>query len=303
MHLASYGPEEFLHQRASAQVNQAQTEAVERLLANLERVVPVLEQSALIDFVINLIYVFHQVVIALVHSVVLVVPLGQTGGFQRLEHQNAVVRRERAAALVDDVGVLDGVLFAGIHKGIDGIVHILLNGVVHRVSAGAVARPVVVHAQTAANVHKVEFKTHLGELHIELRSLAQRILDAAYLGHLTAYVEVDELQAVHHLVLLQEVERREQFARVQTELAAVAAALLPLAAAAARELDAHTHIGPDTQLLGNIGYEFQFVGFLHHQEDSTPHLLRQQSQFHIALVLVAVADDERVGADVGHIDG
>ena len=85
VHVARHAPEEFLHQCACAQVDESQTKAVERLVANLQRVVPVLEQAGLVDFVPDFIQVFHQVVVVVVHLVHVVVPLWQSCAFHHLD--------------------------------------------------------------------------------------------------------------------------------------------------------------------------------------------------------------------------
>ena len=54
-----------------------------------------------------------------------------------------------------------------------------------------------------------------------------------------------------------------------------------------------------TEFLGGSGDDFQFVELLHHNEDALAHLLGKQCQLYVVLVLVAVADDERVAV---HID-
>jgi hypothetical protein len=141
------------------------------------------------------------------------------------------------------------------------------------------------------------------KLHVELCRLAQRRLYAPYLGDLTADVEVDELQAVLHIDFLQNVQSLQQFTRIEAELAGVAAALLPFACARRGELDADADVGPYTELLRHVGDDLQFVDLLHHEEDALAHLLRQQGQLYVALVLVAVADDERVVVHVGGNDG
>ena len=210
---------------------------------------------------------------------------------------------ERTSTLVDDVGMLQLILVAGVDKGVHCIVDIFLDAVVHRVAAGTVARAVIVNAQSAANVHQFDVIAQFAELHIELCCFAQGILDAANHRHLAADVEVDELQAVHHVVLFEVVQCSEQFARVQPELAAVAAALFPLAAARTGELDADADIGTDTHAMGYLVDQDQLVEFLDHQKDASAHLLCQQGQLDVATVFVAVADDGRVGLDVGHVDG
>ncbi len=303
VHLAGNRPKQLLYNGACAQVDEPQAEAVEGLLAYLQGVVPVFKQACLVDLVPYLIQVLHQVVVVVFYLVGLLVPLWQPCCLQHFHHEHRVVGSEAAAAFVYDVGMLEPVLVAHVDKGVDGIVHIFLYRVVHRVPGGAVVTAVVVHAQAAAYVDKVDVEAHRRELHIELRGLAQGVLDAAYLGHLAAYVEVYELEASCHVVRLHEVERLKELTRVEAKLAAVAAALFPLAAAAARELDAYAYVGHDVELLGHIGNQVQLVEFLHHQEDAPPHLLGQQGQLDVFAVFVAVAYDERVVVHVGHVDG
>ena len=303
VHVAGNGPEEFLDHGAGAQVDESQREAVQCFVTDLEGIVPVLEQSCLVDLVPNLVHVAHEFVVVLADGIHLVVPFGQLGGLQDVHDEHRVVGGQRASALSDDVGVLEAVLVAGIHERIDRIVDILLDAVIHRVAAAAGTRAVVVHAQSAADVDIVHVEAQLGELHIELCRLAQGVLDAAYFGDLAADVEVDQFEAVFQLVLAQVVDGAEQFARVQTELAAVAAALFPLAAAAARQLDAEADVGTDVQALCHTVDEFQLAEFLDDDKDAPSHLLGEQCQFDIALVLVTVADDDGIGVQVGHVAG
>ena len=57
---------------------------------------------------------------------------------------------------------------------------------------------------------------------------------------------------------MQVVDGAEQLARVQAKLAAVASTLFPLAAAAARELDANAQVGAHVQSLGDAGDESEY---------------------------------------------
>ena len=87
-------------------------------------------------------------------------------------------------------------------EGIDTVVDVLLDGVVHRAFRRWRARTVVVHAKSASAVYEVNIVAHLVELHIELRSLPEGGLYAAYLGYLRANVEVYEAEAVAHVLLV-----------------------------------------------------------------------------------------------------
>ena len=107
-------------------------------------------------------------------------------------------------------------------------------------------------------------------------------------------MEMDESQAVAHILLVEQFQCFQQLGTGQTELRSVAAAFLPFSAAAAGQLDADADIGAHIELLGHLGDEFQFVHLLHDDEDLLAHLLCKQGQFDIALVLIAVADDDGV---------
>ena len=132
------------------------------------------------------------------------------------------------------------------------------------------------------------------QLYIELRSLLEGSLYAAYLGDLAADVEMYQLEAVFHAFLLQHFERLEQFRTGESKLAGVATALFPFAASRRGQFDSDTQVGLDIQFFGGLGNDVDFVQFFHHDKDALAHLLCQQGQFDVALVFVAVADDERV---------
>ena len=292
-HLAGHRPEQLFDLSPGAQVEQSQTEEVERFLANLQGIVPRLEQTRLVHVVPYLIELVDQFVRVLA-QLFLLVPDGERGRLEHLEYQHRVVGGKRAPRLGDDVGLGQVVLHAGIDQRRNRVVYILLYRVVHAALARRGARAVVVDAQAAAYVDKLDVEAHVLELYVELRSLFQGVLDAAYFGYLAADVEVNELEAVGHFGSFEKIECVEQFAGVEAELAAVAAALFPLAAARAGQLDADADVGANLQPFRNVGDEFQFVHLLDHEEDAASHLLGQQRQFDVVFVLVAVADDERV---------
>ena len=132
------------------------------------------------------------------------------------------------------------------------------------------------------------------QLHIELRRFTQSRLNTAYLGHLAADVEMDQLQAICQIFLFKEIKCFQQFAGRQAELAGIAPALFPFATAGRGQLDADADIRTDIQLFSHLGDQSQLIDLLDNQKDAFPHFLRQQSQFDIALILVAVADNQRI---------
>ena len=221
------------------------------------------------------------------------------GDIGHLEHQNAVMGRERAPSLGNDVGMGDGVAVGSVDEGVDAVVDIFLNGVVDRALGIAGAGAVVIDAEASAAVDELDVEAHGVELHEKLRGLSQRRLDAAYLGDLAADVEVDELEAVLHAAPLEHLGGLEELAGVEAELAGVAAALFPFAGARGGELDADAYLGPHLERAGGLEDALQLVELLGHEEHLLAHLLRQQRQFDVALILVAVADDKAVGVHVG----
>ena len=112
-------------------------------------------------------------------------------------------------------------------------------------------------------------------------------------------MEMNEFEAILHVVLLNILECRQEFTRSQTKLASIATTLFPLARARCCQLDADTHVGTHTQFLGSTRDDFQFVEFLHHNENALTHLLGEQRQLYVILVFIAIADDQRIAV---HID-
>ena len=119
--------------------------------------------------------------------------------------------RERASALGDEVRVLDIILVGCINEGIDTIVHILLDRIVHGALAAGRTGAVVIYAKTTAAINEIYIVAHLVETNVELCCLTESSLDAANLGNLTSDMEVNEAQTVveSHLVYL--LEGCEQF--------------------------------------------------------------------------------------------
>ena len=90
---------------------------------------PVFEHTALTEVVPDIIEVFHQLMTVLL-GFKLLGHLGQRGGLKHIDDEDGVVGRQRTTALGDDVGMGEAVLVGGIDKGVDTVVHILLDGVV-----------------------------------------------------------------------------------------------------------------------------------------------------------------------------
>ena len=80
----------------------------------------------------------------------------------------------------------------------------------------------------------------------------------------------------------------------KTELRGITTALLPFAGTTGGKFNAQTYIRHHTELLSSLCHDVYLVHLLDDDKDALAHLLRQQSQFHVCLVLVSVTDDKRV---------
>ena len=185
----------------------------------------------------------------------------------------------------------------------DAVVDVFLYAVVHRALTRGRSCAVVVDAESATAVDEVDVISHLVQLDVELRGLAQGGLYAANLRDLRADVEVDEAQTVAHALLIEQLEGFEQLGTGQSELRGVAAALFPLAATARCQLDAYADVRAYTQLLCFASDELKLVHLLHDDENLLAHLLSEQRQLDVRLVLVAVADDDGVALALHGDDG
>ncbi len=297
-YLSRYLPEKFLGERAGAEVDYTEREHVERLLAYLKGIVPALEKVLLVKAIPYHVKLLYQLVLVAV-ELLRILPGRERCSFEYIENQHRMVGRERAPGLGHDVGLWQGVLLTCIYDGINCIVGILLYRVVHRAFGVRRAGAVVVHAQAAAYIDIVDGKTHFGELHVELHSLAQGILYAAYLCNLAAYMEVYQLQPASDVIFLEVVDGLEQLRGVEAELRLVAPRFLPFARAGIGELDADADIGGYLQTPGHGVNQLQLVELFHYEDYAASHLVGQHSQLHIVLVLVSVADDKCVLGDIG----
>ena len=191
----AHTPVHALYLGPCAQVYDAVAEEVECLLAYLLSIVPVFEHGSGIEIVPDVVEVFHQLVVGLL-GLKLLWHLRQRSRLEHVDDEHGVVGRQRASALGDDVGMGDVVLVGCIDKGVDAVVHVFLNGVVHRTLTRRRACSVVVHPEAAPTVHKVYVIAHLVQVDVELCRFAERRLYAPDFRYLASDVEVDEAQAV-----------------------------------------------------------------------------------------------------------
>jgi len=149
----------------------------------------------------------------------------------------------------------NSILVTGIHQRRDRVIHILLNRVVHTAFTIGRTSSVVIHTQTAADIHKFHIKSHHMQLHIELRCLTQSCLDTAYFSHLAAYMKMNQFQTVLHVFLFQKIKRFQQFTGCQAKLTGISSAIFPFTTSRRSQLNADTYVRTHIQLLCHFGYQ------------------------------------------------
>ena len=133
------------------------------------------------------------------------------------------------------------------------------------------------------------------DLDEEAARLAQRVLDGADGGDLAAQVEVEQLEAVEHVGLAQEAHRLDHLARRQAELAS---GRRPSASQRPAPLDASlTRMpmrGRTPIFLAVSAMSSSSENFSTTMITLRPSFEHMQRGLDVLLVLVAVADDERL---------
>src|SRR5207249_4743974 len=117
-------------------------------------------------------------------------------------------------------------------------------------------------------------------------------------GDLASQMKMKQLEAIEHVAALQLVDRVQNLADRQAELASPAARRLPPPATACGKLDPHADLRPDADLLGIFKNQRQLGVFLDNRNYLAAHLLGQHRHLDKLGVFEAVADDRRLG--VGH---
>ena len=200
-----------------------------------------------------------------------------------------------ASRLGDDVGAFHPGLVADVLDLVDDVIGVLLQRVV---DAGEIAGlgTVVVHAQAAAYVEKIDADAQFPHLGVDTGSLDQGGLDLVDLGDLAADMEMQQLDAAEHAVFVQHADGGDDFGHAQAELGVFAAGGGPFAGSLGGEFHPDAQFGLDAGLLGQLDDLFQLKQFFHHQGDVVADLVGVEHSFNVFGVLVAVADDRQAVA-------
>ena len=300
-HLRAGRPVEPFGEAAHLDVEVAEAEHLLRLLARLLGVVPALDEPPFADGRIGVEQVrdgLRQLAVIGLRAVRHAEEV-EPGGAEHVEHEHAVVRRDRAAGLADDHRVREAAGVADARDAIDDVARVFAQRIVRR-GLEVRARSVVVDAESAADVDVLEPGAEARELRVDLRQLVDGVLDAADVVQLRARVAVHELQAVEHAVRAQDLDELEDLGREQAELRAVAGRFAPAARALGGELHAHADLRPHLVLLGVAQDVAELGEILDHRDDGAAELGREDHGLDVAVVLEAVADDEPPGRVGGH---
>ena len=132
------------------------------------------------------------------------------------------------------------------------------------------------------------------KLYIKLGSFTQSSLYATNFSHLATNVEMNQFQAVFHILLFQEIKCLKQFAGSQSKLTGITTGFFPFTTTGRSKFNTNTDIGHYIQLLRHLGNKFQLIHFFYNEKNTLAHLLCKQSKFNITFVFISVADNQRI---------
>src|SRR5688500_9812933 len=210
------------------------------------------------------------------------------------QQQQRVMSGESPPRFADDMRHRQLVLAARFRQSVNHVVCVFLERVVHA-RLGCRAAPVVVDAQSPANVYMRDSDSQLAELGVVARDLLKPRLDVADVGDLRAEVKVNQLENVEATERLEAVDQLDELRGAQPELRFLSAAFCPAARAFRVKLDPYARRWRHAELVGHLQQNIHLAQLLEDDENLMTQLLTHQSEAHELLVLVAVAHDEVIG--------
>ena len=112
---------------------------------------------------------------------------------------------------------------------------------------------------------------------------------------LRADVEVEQLEAIEHVLRTEARDGADDLRCRQAELRAVARRVHPLPRTATRESGANAEMGSDAELAGGLDDEIELAHAVDHDDRRAAEALGEQGELDVCAVLEAVADDQGVG--------
>ena len=259
--LAADLPEQPLAVGAILQVQVSEVEERLQLLAVLQRIVIVLAEVLLVDVLVQVHHFENHFGVDLRQ-----VDFGPAQArIQRPDDvgdEDGMVGGHGAAALGHDRGRRHVFRFADFVDGVDDIVGVLLDAVVHAAIRRRAAA-VVVDAEPAADVEILDRITHLVDFGVDARGFLDRALDPADVGDLGADVEVQHLELARHLQIGGRFEAIQQLDGVDAELGGFAAGFLPFPRPAGENPHPDPQSGLGLQRRGNFRDLLEIRDLLH----------------------------------------
>ena len=135
-----------------------------------------------------------------------------------LADEHTRVRHECAARLCHDPGVRDACLVAHRLHPVDDVCRVLIQRVVDgRLARGA--RPVVVHAESAAEVEQLHRRARSSKLDVEMGKFADDVLHGSDVENLRTHVAVEHPEAAEESLLIEVLDRVQDLTDGEAELA------------------------------------------------------------------------------------
>ena len=195
VHLTHNRPVKTLNLCTCFQIHNSMTEQVESFFTNLLCIVPGFQHLILIQCIPNAIKFLHQFMVFLSYFFI-IVPFGQSGGFQHFKNKHGMMGSQRASTFRNNIGMGNIIFITGIHQSGNRVIHIFLNGIIDAAFAAGRACSIVVYAQATTDINEFYFESHRVKLHIELRRFAQGCLNATDFCNLASDMKMYQFQTI-----------------------------------------------------------------------------------------------------------
>ena len=215
----------------------------------------------------------------------------QGAGPEHVEHQHREVAGEGPAAFAHQGGHGDAVGLAALLHRCHHVVGVVLQGVVGGGGTGGAAA-VVVDAQAAPHVEIAHRRPQARQFGVDLASLLQGVFEHGDVVDLAADVEVQQAQLTEQVGGPQGLHAGEQIRHREPKLGPLPHRAAPAPRTAGRELGADAEQGGGTEFAAGGDDPPHLIGLLDHHHRLTAQAPGQDRRFDVALVFIAVADQQ-----------
>ena len=277
-----------------------EAEQAQRLVERLLGVMQALDQIPAVDSVERSLKVQQRLGVVIPDAETLP-DQARRGDADHVEREDAVVGRDRPAALGEHHRVRDFGFIADRSDVVDDVVGVFLERVVHaRAEVGL--GTIVVDAQPSADIDGAELRSELHELSIDARAFGNSRLDVADVRDLAPHVKVEQGQTLGHVSRLQLLEQADDFRGRQAKLRTEASGRLPASRPSCGQFDPNADRRPDPELFGVLEDQLQLGILFDDDRDVSADLLGGQRNLDEFVVFETVTDDGSVIVRDGHHD-